>query len=97
MCLLFGVVFAQEIHVPEASAIDGKIAIVCFVLMGICIIAARDRLNVLVSCIALPSAFLFLKFWSSGDVGALWRGILFLALSFAVLAVAGLIVYFRDR
>ncbi|HWY20664.1 MAG TPA: hypothetical protein VNX26_05545 [Candidatus Acidoferrum sp.] len=97
ICLLFGVVFAQEIHAPDASALDGKIAIVCFVFMGICVIAARDRLSVLVSCIALPSAFLFLKFWSSGDVGALWRGIVFLALSFTVLAVGALIVCFRHR
>jgi predicted membrane channel-forming protein YqfA (hemolysin III family) len=96
MCFLFGVVFTQEIHAPDA-AVDRKIAIGCFILMGICVIAACDRLSVLTSSIALPSAFLFLKFWSSGDVGALWRGIVFLALSFAVLAIAALIVYFRDR
>lgn len=97
MCFLFGVVFTQEIYSPSVSAIDCKIAIGCFGLMGLCVAAARSKVNVLVSAIALPSAFLFLKFWSSGDVGALWRGIVFLALSFAVLGVAALIVYCRDR
>jgi ABC-type Fe3+-siderophore transport system permease subunit len=96
MCFLFGVVFTQEMR-SDPSAIDGKIAIVCFVLMGLCVAAARSRVSVLVSAIALPSSFLLLKFWSSGDVGALWRGTVFLALSFAVLGVAALMVYRRDR
>jgi len=29
MGFLFGVVFTQEIHAPDASAIDGKVAIGC--------------------------------------------------------------------
>ncbi len=97
ICFLFGVVATQEIHAPDTSAIDWKIAIGCFVLMAICVMAARRRLSVLVSSIALPSAFLFLKFWSSRDVAALRGGIEFLALSFAVLLGAGLIIYLRDR
>jgi hypothetical protein len=98
MCFLFGVVATQEIHAHDTSAIDWKIAVGCFVLMGLCVIAARRRLSVLVSSIALPSALLFLKFWSSGDGGALRGGIESLTLSFAVLALAALTIYFRrDR
>jgi hypothetical protein len=94
---MLGVAAAQEIHAPGASLFDWKIAIGCFVLTGICVMAARRRLSVLVSCIALPSAFLFLKLFSSGDAGAFWRGIGFLILSFAVLAVAVLIMHFGKR
>jgi hypothetical protein len=97
MSFLFGVVFTQELPAPDASVIDWKIAIGCFVLMGLCVAAARSRVNVLASAIAVPSAFLFLKFSTSGDMGALWRGIVFFALSLVVAVVAGVIVYFRDR
>lgn len=97
MCFLFGVVATQEIHASDSSVIDGKIAVCCFVLMSFCVIAARRRLSVLVSSIALPSAFLFLRFWSSGDVKALQWAIAFQVVSYAVLAGAALITYFQDR
>jgi hypothetical protein len=97
MCFLFGVVAAQEIHSPDGSIIDWKIAVGSFALLMACVMAARRRLSVLVSSITLPSAFLWLRFWSARDVGALWRGLLFLTLGFAVLALAAVIMYLNDR
>jgi hypothetical protein len=97
ICFLFAVASAQEIHSAYASVIDRKVAIGCLALMGLCVIAARRRATVLFTSIALPSVFLFQKFFSSGDVGALWRGIEFLALSFAVLLMAVATMYFRGR
>jgi hypothetical protein len=97
ICFLFGVASAQGIHSAYASVIEWKVAIGCFALMALCVIAGRRKLTVLVTAVALPSVFLFQKVWSSGDVGALWRGALFLALSFAVLIAAVAITYLRDR
>lgn len=94
---MFGVVFTQELHSSDTSAIDWKIAAGCFVLMGVCVIAARRQLMVLVVSIGTPSVFLFQRFAFAGDVEALGWGIVFRALSLGVLVVAGLVIYLRDR
>ena len=90
LSFLFGVAFAQESRSAYSSPIEWKIAVGCFVLMIICVMASRNRLTVLAVSVACPSAFLFLKFFSSRDVGALWRGAVFLALGMAILALRAL-------
>jgi hypothetical protein len=97
LSFLFGVVLTQEIHATDSSPIDWKIAIGCFLLMCFGVVVSRRRLAVLAASVGCPSAFLFLKFFSSHDFGALWRGAIFLALSMAITVFGALFGYWREQ